>query len=894
MEAQKNKQNNTQWYISRAFPTLIVLAFLLGMLPQKNVAASAIINNGGTPPAISSSQITTKLENSSSYLEPTNTFTDGTLNYYLVTQDPAKASWASLDYNGTTYPLTKVFVGDNLTTMKIGSQALFTHNGPLVNATLFFDDGIYTDHESQNYVGISQTNASYIGLNKTAGGEPAVTLRRLPRSDSNAAINNTMERYNIYSQNIYFENLIFDGQGYDMYPTGGSGLSKNRGEYMFYFAGDSGGTEGSAGFVMKDCILENIGASNEDTGFDSTKYNKNLAMNFYKSGGQHNFENIIIRNVKTTAPFGVGLGIISSNQSKDNYFKNVTIVADGAYNSLSRSIKIENVSSDYYPESQNSAVFTGTLSLPTDSYHNHIYIQSWNYDNIIVPTAFRYAQYNRSNGNSSGTSAIQVYPSLPAVTANKSILDLQDDAWLVPDGTAVSLTNQLATIATTINNAGSHAPGANIKIAADSASKINSFSLPNFGASRLANLVAVPTTTSLFTSTALVPFSANGVIQFPTSNAANIVLYNFDFDSLAKYTLQEAITGITAVSSITDPNDGSISGYPDYSSYGPSTTVTAKFKNATTANFSNSVFTSLVNEIKINNPITSLSVGSSYLLTGSLASTLDNSFTGSAFSGTITNTADDQTIYWYSSDPTIASVDRITGLLTGMRSGTVTLFAKAADANNAGEIEKPFASFTLTVGGSTGGTGGGGGTSETTATLGIPVTGLPIPLTGFTPGKVTQLPAQTTAAQYQDMDQLWLEIPGLNLQSTITGVPQTNAGWDVSWLGKETGWLNGTAFPTYPGNSVLTAHVYDANGLPGPFTQIDQLKYGDPIIVHAWNQQYVYEVREVKSISPNDSGYVFQHQDNAWLTLVTCQDYNAQTDQYAHRLVVRAVLVTIK
>ena len=41
-----------------------------------------------------------------------------------------------------------------------------------------------------------------------------------------------MERYNIYSQNIYFENLIFDGQGYDMYPTGGSGLSKNRGEYM--------------------------------------------------------------------------------------------------------------------------------------------------------------------------------------------------------------------------------------------------------------------------------------------------------------------------------------------------------------------------------------------------------------------------------------------------------------------------------------------------------------------------------------------------------------------------------------------------------------------------------------------------------------------------------------
>jgi len=221
MSIKNSKQNSAQWHTKKAIPVLIALAFLIGLLPQKLVAASAIINNGGTPPAISGSQITVKLENSSSYVEPTNTFTDGTLNYYLVTQDPAKAGWTSLDYQGTTYPLTQVFVGDNLTSMKIGGVSLLTHNGPLVNATVFFDDGIYTDHDTTNYVGISQTNASYIGLNKTAGGEPAVTLRRLPRSDSNAAINNTMERYNIYSQNIYFENLIFDGQGYDMYPHRG-------------------------------------------------------------------------------------------------------------------------------------------------------------------------------------------------------------------------------------------------------------------------------------------------------------------------------------------------------------------------------------------------------------------------------------------------------------------------------------------------------------------------------------------------------------------------------------------------------------------------------------------------------------------------------------------------
>jgi sortase (surface protein transpeptidase) len=38
------------------------------------------------------------------------------------------------------------------------------------------------------------------------------------------------------------------------------------------------------------------------------------------------------------------------------------------------------------------------------------------------------------------------------------------------------------------------------------------------------------------------------------------------------------------------------------------------------------------------------------------------------------------------------------------------------------------------------------------------------------------------------------------------------------------------------GNSVLTAHVTDANGKNGPFAGLKNLMYGDRIIVHMQGQ----------------------------------------------------------
>ena len=167
-----------------------------------------------------------------------------------------------------------------------------------------------------------------------------------------------------------------------------------------------------------------------------------------------------------------------------------------------------------------------------------------------------------------------------------------------------------------------------------------------------------------------------------------------------------------------------------------------------------------------------------------------------------------------------------------------------------------------------------------------------LPNTGFAPNRVTKLPLQSV--RYADLGNLWLEIPSLGVKLSIVGVPQTDGGWDVSWLGKQAGWLNGTAFPTWSGNSVLTAHVYDAYGKPGPFVNINRLSYGDSIIIHAWGGSYMYSVRQVTQVTPDAVSSVIKHEELPWVTLLTCRGYDEASNSYKYRVAVRAVLVKEK
>ncbi len=168
-----------------------------------------------------------------------------------------------------------------------------------------------------------------------------------------------------------------------------------------------------------------------------------------------------------------------------------------------------------------------------------------------------------------------------------------------------------------------------------------------------------------------------------------------------------------------------------------------------------------------------------------------------------------------------------------------------------------------------------------------------LPATGFPQGRVSVLPEQPAVKVYANTD-LVLEIPSLNVKMNIVGVPYSDTSWDVTWLGNNAGWLNGSAFPTWAGNTVLTGHVWDSLNRPGPFANLKSLRYGDQIFIHAWDLIYTYEVRESSTVTNKNVSTVMKHEDLDWVTLVTCESYNPFSGNYKFRRVVRAVLVSVQ
>jgi LPXTG-site transpeptidase (sortase) family protein len=168
-----------------------------------------------------------------------------------------------------------------------------------------------------------------------------------------------------------------------------------------------------------------------------------------------------------------------------------------------------------------------------------------------------------------------------------------------------------------------------------------------------------------------------------------------------------------------------------------------------------------------------------------------------------------------------------------------------------------------------------------------------LPATGFAPDRVTVLPEQPAASAYGSLGTLWLEVPKLGIQISIVGVPLKNNQWDLTWLGDQAGYLQGTAFPTWNGNSAITAHVYTADGKPGPFVSLSKLGWGDEVIIHAFGQRYIYQVRDIQRVKP-DNMSVFRHEDLPWVTLITCQGYNQKTGDYQYRVAVHAVLLRVE
>ena len=232
----------------------------------------------------------------------------------------------------------------------------------------------------------------------------------------------------------------------------------------------------------------------------------------------------------------------------------------------------------------------------------------------------------------------------------------------------------------------------------------------------------------------------------------------------------------------------------------------------------------------------------------------------------------------------------VTGSAPGDYINTIPAGALEADPSVSNTTD---AIATLTITGGTGGGGGGGGgrpnsaggsaTTQTQAFL--------IPVTGFAPGKVTEL--NTAPRPEYAATGLIIDIPVLKVNTSIVGVESKNGNWDVSWLQNQAGWLNGTAYPTWNGNSVLTAHVTNADGKPGVFSKLKALGVGEYIFIYNSGYRYTYKVVSNEYVKPDDAN-VMRHEEKSYLTLITCDTYDEKTGTYLRRVAVRAVLVDVR
>lgn len=251
-------------------------------------------------------------------------------------------------------------------------------------------------------------------------------------------------------------------------------------------------------------------------------------------------------------------------------------------------------------------------------------------------------------------------------------------------------------------------------------------------------------------------------------------------------------------------------------------------------------------------------------------------------------------------DATCTIVVAVTGNINGSYTNTIepgSLTSNEGATNHDSAVDTLIVTDGETDGGDGDGDGDGGGDSggseddDGSAPDSEAVSGFIIPLTGFRPDAVTELD-QALHPGYDSLG-MRIEIPVISVNTSIAGVEIKKGAWDVNWLQDQVGWLNGTAYPTWKGNSVLTGHLVNADGKPGVFSKLKYLGLGEYIFIYNSSYRYTYKVVANQYADPGDIT-AFRHQDDAYLTLITCDTYDEKTNTYLQRVVALAKLVDVR
>lgn len=152
-------------------------------------------------------------------------------------------------------------------------------------------------------------------------------------------------------------------------------------------------------------------------------------------------------------------------------------------------------------------------------------------------------------------------------------------------------------------------------------------------------------------------------------------------------------------------------------------------------------------------------------------------------------------------------------------------------------------------------------------------------------------PTATAAPSAEPPIRATMSLPNAGVVAPIIDVFIRDGSWDVANLGAAVGHLQGTAPLGTPNNVGLAGHSELRDGTRGIFAYIQELNYGDPILIEMGETRLEYRVSGLRSVQPNDLS-VLRPTDHERLTLITCDDYDFLLNIYKTRVVVFAERVS--
>ena len=151
----------------------------------------------------------------------------------------------------------------------------------------------------------------------------------------------------------------------------------------------------------------------------------------------------------------------------------------------------------------------------------------------------------------------------------------------------------------------------------------------------------------------------------------------------------------------------------------------------------------------------------------------------------------------------------------------------------------------------------------------------------------TAAPTFTSAPTSTPQVRATLSLPNAGIVAPIIDVFIRDGTWDVANLGAAVGHLQGTAPIGSPSNIGLAGHSELRDGSRGIFAYIQELNYGDPILILMDGVRYEYRVSGLRRVEPTNLS-VLRPTDRERLTLITCDDYDFLSNLYLTRVVVTA------